>query len=174
MVNKSLYNADMRRVRFVQMNDHSYYRTKAETLCRYCGSIEGCPISSFKTRLPTTQCEIFMPILGFSKMGGLDQDSFNTLRLGKAWEKRVTVGSVVALCDLKTDCIIGRAKVTAIYVGSKEEIANEHGINNHLMLGLDKEKQTGAAILKVLRNAYGKIIYEGNSELTAIYLTRLD
>ena len=153
--------ANMRRVQFVEDEDSRYYASKAE-LCAYCGALPTCSLRKSKQQqwrgLLQKACEAFLPILAFSQPKGLERE-FNTFRMGTAWAKRLVPGSLVALMDTKRDEIIGQAKVTALFTGDKREMAKAYGEDNHILLSRGiKGLEAEAAMLKVLRNTFGKLI----------------
>ena len=118
------------------------------------------PAKTFK------MCYYFIPVLKFRNPCGMD-GKFNTIRLGMAWTKRVTRGTVVALMTTKFD-VFGRAAVTSILSGTKEDMVERYAIDNHRLL----VDGTQRSMEDILRGSYGRMIYDNNEFATVIYLRR--
>ena len=116
------------------------------------------------------ECGGYSTPIGFSNLTGLDSESFNTLRLGSAWAKRVQDGQEIGLVCTKTGELVGRKKVVRVVVGPKDRIINDHAYKNHLMLGM-KRGAAAKKMAKVLPGIYGNLIYKNNKMMTAIYLS---
>ena len=110
-----------------------------------------------------------MPVLMFRSQRGTDGPSFNTFRLGGAWSKRLYPGLEVALLDDKHG-LFAKALVTNVYFGAIEDMALMFGKDNHMLVGKDVDLPTD--MLKVLRNAYGGMIFRAHDSATVIYLQR--
>lgn len=168
--------ANMRRIQFITTESSPHYASKAE-LCTYCGALPKCVIKGSKRRGWASQtlkrCDQFQPVLAFTQPKGID-DEFNTFRMGTTWVRRVAPGSVVGLLDGKTKSIIGQARVTAVYCGDKATMAKAYGEDNHLLIARGiKGEAVQAFMLKVLRNTFGKLIYQSQEKATVIYLERI-
>lgn len=156
-------NTDMRKIDFKDMP-----RTRhGEELCDSCGNYNVC-------RTPTlTECSKFKPLIGFAPPFGTMTGEFNTIRLGKAWLKRIEPGSTVTLYDNRKKEIIGDAEVVAIDAGTKKRICYQHGHKNHQLIGKKiTKKQAGKDIERILINANGRMYYEHAKALTSIVLRR--
>jgi hypothetical protein len=145
-------------------------------LCRTCGMAELCPVPGTLNdhawvELRVRSCNRFIPIVTFIPpivgLGG----RFNTLRLGDTWERRVEIGSRVALFNNKTEQVLGYAAVEGVFSGPFEEVLRTHAENNHLIVG--KPGTDLSVVEGVLRGAYGKFLTP-KSKLTALYLRRID
>lgn len=160
---KEYHIADMRGISF----DGSTYASK-RTLCDRCGAYMGCNIPKRQA-----SCGLFLPIIGFKPpLRGVD-GRFNTIRMGKAWMKRVFPGSRVALLNLKTNEVFGTAIVDRLDFAEKEHIAEVHAKDNHLFVDTNvSPAECGERMPKILRNLYGNLIYKNNAYATAIYLIR--
>ena len=151
-----------------RLPDKTYRLTSKEhedALCRACERFERCPqASTVKT------CADFIPVFVFSDPTNLDKQSFNTIRLGRAWYERLESGQEVALYDKKFDRMF-RARVTTIYWDSnKKEHLVEHAPRNHLGQATDNP---ALDLAKILISTYGKNFFAKANGLTAIYLTRI-
>lgn len=170
---KILPLADMRGISFNR--ETLVYSSKRHDLCGRCGSYDSCEESSKKMDEDVyvkSECQIFIPILMFVNPKGTD-DEFTTIRLGEAWVNRVLPNTEVALFS-KKDGYYGKALVTFRYSGTKRNIIF-HGINtNHLMLdfkGTPLKKME--ALIKIVSNSYGNLIYKNNDYATIIGLRRI-
>ncbi|MGF1781129.1 hypothetical protein [Vibrio fluvialis] len=151
-----------------RLPDNTFRLTSKEhedALCRACERFERCPqASQVKT------CAEFVPVFVFDNPVNLDKQSFNTIRLGRAWYERLESGQEVALYDKKFDRMF-RAKVTTIYWSdNKKEILKTHAPRNHLGQSFDNPP---ADLARSLVNSYGKNFFAKANGLTAIYLTRI-
>ena len=168
--------ADMRRVKFVQLDGNRF--ASKHVLCDYCGQIATCRLKHKKAinweKKSLKDCTEFQPVLTFRPpLKGFD-GYFNTFRLGPAWSKRLVGGVIVALFDTKNGHVFAKAKVIETFIGDKCDMALKHGKNNHLMVDHQCEDSVQDKMLKILRNAFGKLIYESHSQATVIYLELLD
>lgn len=166
---------NMRRIRPIDVGATREFVSKAD-LCLHCGALPTCTIRARQQRvwrlLAEKQCGQFQPVLTFQSLAGME-GRFNTFRMGGAWARRVVPGTVVALMD-RSKTIVAHARVYKVDYGDKHAMAREHGASNHLILargtrGLTVEE----AMLKVLRNVFGKLIFEAQPKATVIYLERL-
>lgn len=152
--------------------------TKAQSgikeLCEFC-SFESCKIRKQLKRvggrisITLTECMDYQFPLVFRDISGTD-GLFNTFRLGSAWSKRLVTGNKVGLVDgdLK---VFGTASVTSVMLLDRKEALSRHSYRNHLML--DKNRFKASELLsKVLRNNYGKLVYNNCEVISVIYLSR--
>lgn len=151
-----------------RLSDNTFRLTSKEhedALCRAWERFERCSqASNVKT------CSEFVPVFVFSDPTNLDRQSFNTIRLGRAWYERLESGQIVALYDKKFDRMF-RAKVTTIYwSNNKKDILKEHASRNHLGQTYDNPP---ADLARTLISSYGKNFFARANGLTAIYLTRI-
>lgn len=126
----------------------------------------------------TLSCKDFIPAITFKyPIKGIDNDVFNTFRIGEAWFKRVKEGSLVALVEVKENTIVGYCKVLSVYVGGKLEMAKLYGKDNHTMQSMNLSHESNDIIalsmLDRLRKTNGKMIYDSSDFVTVIYLTRV-
>lgn len=137
----------------------------ADALCRACERFDRCAQAS-----SVKACAEFIPVFVFSNPANLDKQSFNTIRLGRAWYERLESGQIIGLYDKKND-LMYRARVTSIYWDSnKVEHLREHASRNHLGQTFDNP---AAGLARELIKAYGKNFFAKAKGLTSIYLTRI-
>jgi hypothetical protein len=137
-------------------------------LCHRCGIRDMC------ADFAATECREFAPILKFKPpLLGFEGD-FNTFRLGPAWHSRVAVGDTVALMNAKTGEIFMRAKVTAVHLGDKREMAELYGKDGHRLKAQGITENVGEAMLKRLKNAYGTRAFNNAAQATVIYLRAIE
>lgn len=106
------------------------------------------------------------PMMGFS-------GSFNTIRLGGAWAKRVSGGERILLMDIKNSAIFGSAVVEKVVVGKLNEVAIYHAANNHNQKDLD----AGGAperLIAGFKKRYGPAKCSDTSKVTIIYMRLQD
>ena len=141
-------------------------------LCDSCGALGLCDIAE-KSEIIVSSCTDYIFTLRFFSTKGLSSRQFNTLRLGKAWGERVSVGSHVRLVDVKGEHIDYR-KVLDVKVGPKEQIIREFAKQNHLLAESDvTNEEAGDWMIKQMPNLYGNLIYKNNALCTAITLGRV-
>lgn len=144
---------------------------EARRLCTSCGKKDGCVAAKDEGKF-ITSCDEFMHTIAFRSQKGLDTPAFNTLRLGKAWSTRVRPNDRVRLADGE-DQTIGWATVTAVILGTKEEIIRAHAKDNHLLIESEMTREeAGDWMLKQMPNLYGNLIYKNNELCTVIQLSR--
>jgi hypothetical protein len=111
-------------------------------------------------------------VLGFvPPLIGLD-GSFNTIRLGLAYKKRLTVGDVVFLLDEKGRKVFGEAEVTSVDSATLGEICLLHAEANHMELE-NKDGQQSARLFAYLQKIYGPHIATTTRTATVVYLRRI-
>ena len=154
-------NPDMRGISRIENG----YSSDLRILCSHCGLRPIC--SDFAA----TTCDLFTPIISFRRsIGGWD-GVWNTFRIGSAWNKRLRVGDLIGLFDSTTKEIFAYARVRKLAHGKKEDMAAQHGADNHNIRALTLEKaDIPTMVLKRLRKAYGNRIYESSAYCTVIYL----
>jgi hypothetical protein len=175
-MNEVMPKPDMRGVRVNQDTTPWTYSRRVGDLCERCGDLGICKSSSqygsakFDIEIVVSECEVFRPIILFVKPEGIDGE-FNTMRLGKAWSKRLKPDSIVSLWDKKRR--IGNATVVSIHAGDKFEMIKDHGNKNHMII--DKKLSSEEAfepMIKIVRSAYGNLIWKHNQDAAVIYLSR--
>ena len=145
-------------------------------LCDRCSANPACKIKSKPKRIKEitaiiAECSSYQWPIAFRDALGTD-DHFNTMRMGKAWYNRISVGDSVGLID-KEGKVFGNANVERKDLMKKEEAMWSHGYRNHLMIGRTQEEAANL-MPKILRNSYGNIVYTNNHEVSIIYLQRID
>jgi len=166
--------ADMRAVKVLPLDTGWIYKRRVGDLCERCGDIFKCNSSSdraskeFGADMVVSECGISKPILVFREPVGID-DEFNTMRLGKAWFSRLYTGKIISMWD-KTEWI-GDAMVIGLEMGDKEQMMAEHSYLNHALIEqMQNPKDAADMMPKILRSAYGNLIYKHNDLITVIYL----
>jgi len=151
--------------RQLRLTSDGFVAGAGKKVCDHCGFIAACPISGRQV-----SCFDFLPTLPFTDETGMSA-VFNTVRIGKAWPKRLNDRDHIALYNPKTAIIFGHATVLQMFTGSIRSILANHAHANHLML--DKEPGDAAELLfKWQRQNYGPRIVHEDASLTAIYLLR--
>lgn len=151
-----------------RLPDRTYRLTSklnGNALCVACSSYNECPkASTVKT------CAEFIPVFVFSDPTNLDNQSFNTIRLGKAWHERLEPGQTISLYDAKNDHKFNMKVVSVHWSIDKEDLLEDHAALNHL----GKTYNNPASDLKKkLINMYGKNFFANAKGLTALYLERI-
>lgn len=110
--------------------------------------------------------EFAPPMSGF-------EGSFNTIRLGGAWAKRLSGGETVLLIDKPNCKVFGRAIVEQVVVGTVCDLLPRHAAHNHNQKGLDTVGAPERALASMLKR-YGPQMVRDNSRCTIIYLRLID
>lgn len=167
-------------LRNVKKTDNGYCSLKKSQLdlhplCEVCGLNNHCKIQKRYKPAKDHQamiihCERYQFPLIFQQTKGLNQPFFNTIRLGRAWANRLEPKARVSLLDT-SHTYIGDAIVEGVELESKQNALDKHANMNHLLVE-DQLESTEASdcMHKILRNAYGKMVFENASELSIIYL----
>lgn len=104
---------------------------------------------------------------------GLHHDCFNTIRLGKAWSKRLSVDDEVYIQSSKDKLIISKATVEKVVTGTLGELLLCHAANNHNEI----EQQDGHEAERLYRymlKLYGPHLVTPNKTATVIYLRKIE
>lgn len=181
-------NMDTRRIKRLD-NGHftveplSSLQDPKSLICNHC-AIAKCKLRNYVRRVPhdqavlkVTSCGMFLPTLGFSVLAGLDQDYWNTVRVGGAWAQRLYPGRQVAVADTKNGEIVGTATVVRTHSDRLGDLLKEHARFNHAILaeiedGKIEESDAPARLLRILKNANGSNIADENRMASAVYLRR--
>lgn len=132
--------------------------------CDHCGLTQECPLK------PVDLCKLFMPVLPFTDETGLDRLS-NTLRIGKAWTERLTMGQTIALYHPKKKVIFGHARLVGMSRGPIRSMLKAHAHANHLMLQADP-KIAADYMFAWMKQNYGPRIVHEETTISALYLLR--
>jgi hypothetical protein len=146
-------------------------------ICDWCCLRETCRYRKAVDRMNDTgevatmvrNCTIFVPPLTFSVLEGLNLPHWNTFRLGKAWGERLRPGQRVGIIDTRNQVVARHMIVDSTHVGRLEDLLPHHAHDNHAMRGRDRA-EAPEALRKVLRNAYGSIVLDGNKLYSCVYL----
>ena len=149
-------------LRTLKIHDELGYTMKTG-MCSRCGHNDLCHSQSDEVQT----CAAYMPVLAFQSLAGCEL-SFNTVRLGSAWSKRVTPGKTVALVN-KAGEKLAEAVVEAVRVGPRTQMIAEHAAANHLMVAR-KAQKPNAELTRVLRNLYGPNFLARAETMSVIYL----
>lgn len=103
---------------------------------------------------------------------GIDGD-FNTIRIGLAWSKRLTVGDHVCLMDSKSKAVIGKAEVIEVETGQLGFMCMSHADKNHTELN-QTDGRSSERVYALMRKLLGPHIVNYNKQSTVIYLKRLE
>lgn len=114
-----------------------------------------------------------VPLLMFKDPRGLDLLSFNTIRLGSAWAKRLKKGQRVLLAT-KTE-VVCRAFVSHVYVGPVEEMLAFYAFSNHIERSMCREDGYDFMLapsrrLESMRKNYGSRLVTPGVKVTVIGL----
>lgn len=132
-------------------------------LCDACASFNSCT-QRYSTRI----CKQFIPVLRFAVNAGLRDNTIrrNTLRVGQAWFKRLSVGDKFAMWDdINSELIY--AIVDEIYWSEDKDLfLREHGKFNHMVASGEIHE---SGVQKLLISTIGAGFYARAFGLTAIY-----
>jgi hypothetical protein len=84
-----------------------------------------------------------VPFLPFTSEDGLELPAFNTIRLGKAWFKRLKKGDRVLLAH--KHLILCSARVAMVDCGSINDMLQKHARFNHVELALAQKDRVNYA-----------------------------
>lgn len=108
-----------------------------------------------------------MPIL-FRDETGLNCDSFNTMRMGGAFSRRLKILDTIGLVN-KKDEVINYAKVTDVLLLDKHTALTNHAKYNHMLIEQDLPHEEAAEKLaKILRNNYGNLVFTNNDQISIL------
>ena len=150
--------------------DLSYTLTVAkneDALCEACARYNECPLRQSEL---VKSCFEFIPVFVFTDGKNLDKAIFNTIRIGKSWSARLSIGQTIALYDKRAGAIYKAKVINIDWDIDKSMILSTHAAMNHLGMELSapsKELET------ILQNNYGKGFYSKSKGLTAIYLSKI-
>jgi hypothetical protein len=116
-----------------------------------------------------------VPFLTFTHRDGLDLPAFNTIRLGRAWFKRLKKGDRILLAHKHE--ILCSARVVMLACGPVHKMLAEHAVFNHRELALAAQQRTDyapdqapARRLESMRRNYGPAKVTDTSHITVIGL----
>lgn len=163
-----MINTNVRSIKVDKDCYHSRTKTRgAKDMCQFCGQSGHC-MKQANSQEEIHECKDYrFPIL-FRDTQGLD-DRFNTMRLGRAWSKRLRERDIVALVNKEGERV-GFASVCEVLCLPKDEALRQHGEWNHLMLAGNWTSSVITQMEKILRSSYGNLIYNHNDDITVIYL----
>lgn len=147
------------------------------SLCQHCAIATRCKHRDrldkvhqlAQLQAPVTCCAEYHYPIHFADTTGLDQPRFNTLRLGDAWQKRLRVGENVGLLDADRRLIQVRVVRHLEVVSKTIPGLLPYAHANHLLVAQQLSADEAAErMLKILRNNYGKLVFERQRVLTVI------
>lgn len=150
---------------------------KLGSLCNHCAMLNHCEYqaqirameSRGKLSAPVTTCQSYHYPIHFADTKGIDAYGFNTMRLGDAWAKRIQPGDVVGLLNHDKQ-LVTAAPVKLVEVVSMDTNGLlPYASHNHMLVheNIDAD-QAVDKILKILRNNYGKLVFERSRVVTVI------
>lgn len=154
---------------------------KSAHLCDHCaasepvGKFESCWVNRSSTDSlkkvgvyqPVLYCAMHQPILAFRRpLQGFDT-TFNTLRPGLAWSKRLLPKDVVGLMD-ETGDLFGKAQVVSVDSGLIADMIDRHGQLNHLVLN-----DNTIDLRSVLLRLHGPQVIHNATQVSVITMQRL-
>lgn len=150
---------------------------KMGSLCDHCAMLSHCEHRAqiraaenrAKLTAPVTNCADYHYPIHFVDTTGIDAYGFNTMRLGDAWSKRLRVGDTVGLLNHDKQ-LVTTAQVKLLEVVTLDTIGLlPHAGNNHMLIHENFDADRAAdQLLKILRNNYGKLVFERNRTVTVI------
>jgi hypothetical protein len=150
---------------------------KLSSLCNHCGIQRACDHYArihaiqrvAKITAPVTRCALYQYPIHFTSALGLDTPGFNTTRLGEAWSKRIRVGDSIALLNHDKQ-LIDSARVSQVAVTplTVEGLLLYAKFNHMLINQAMSDEDAAARLLKILRNNYGKLVFERSATVTVI------
>jgi hypothetical protein len=113
-----------------------------------------------------------IPVIGFiPPIVGVDE-TFNTLRLGGTFAKRLAPNQMVFLMNEKTKTVFGNANVVSLSVGELKQMCLLHGAQNHTEIGVADPENSGSRLFQLMQKIYGPHIATESKRCTVIYLRR--
>lgn len=148
-----------------RLEDGTYKTGGGKIICDLCALRDyGCGLA------PVDRCAHYLPTLAFNNRAGM-QKVFNTIRIGKAWEKRIDPGQTIGLwCPDKKE-LFGHAEVLRVVSGPIQRMLVDHAEHNHLFLRHNFMTAQRELFIWLRRN-YGPRIVTSTTQITAIYLRR--
>ena len=150
---------------------------KMGSLCNHCGIQRAC---EYRSRLdaihraaqltaPVTRCSLYQYPIHFVSTIGIDTEGFNTVRMGEAWAKRLQTGDTVGLLNHDKQ-LIRSLKLSAVDIAPMTvQGLLSYAHKNHMMVGQTlNPEQCAERLLKILRNNYGKLVFERSASVTVI------
>lgn len=152
---------------------------QARQLCQHCARLYDCETAAMMrsmaqkgTELLVKTCRHYSFPIPFRDTQGLDRERFNTIRMGTAFYSRLRVGDRVGLLNGERTNL-GTAIVKELHCGPKDAMLMEFAAGNHLLLGEPITRAEAAIkMARILRNSYGKLVYENNDQVTVVVLQR--
>jgi hypothetical protein len=148
-----------------------------KNLCNHCALLNHCDYRvrlteierAAKMMAPVTTCSVYQYPIHFVNTIGIDVPGFNTIRIGEAWAKRLHVGDHVGLLNHDKQLVLStrvtRVEIVAISVDGLKDSAQ----TNHMLIAKQLgEVEAAEKLLKILRNNYGKLVFEGSKGATVI------
>jgi hypothetical protein len=104
---------------------------------------------------------------------GLDNDRFNTIRLGTSWSKRLKPDDEVYIQSSKDKLITSKAIVESVEVSTVGEILLCHAQFNHNEID-SKDGHESERLYQYMLKLYGPHIVNPKKKATVIYLRKKD
>lgn len=166
---------DTRRLKRLPDGDFTMHRAGElptdRGMCHTCGHA-ACPLRpkfDLHANVTVNSCNLYVPSIGFSVLAGLDLPSFNTIRIGLAWPKRLRAGDELCLVNTKDNVVARRMLVERMCTGILDEVIRDHSRSNHAILATRPDDPI-KEMHRIMRNSYGSNFASPNRKATAIYL----
>lgn len=164
-------------VRYIRPTEDSYTcknksgSKESRHMCLHCSSNASCNVANtLKSGDQIKMCSHYQYPIAFRSLKGTE-GLFNTMRMGKAWSGRLLGGETIGLLN-KDGELEARAKVRTVLLLPRKEALDLHARFNHMMINEDPI-DASQRLAKVLRNVYGKIVWERETHITVIYASRV-
>ena len=102
---------------------------------------------------------------------GMDNEIFNTFRLGVSWSKRIKPDDEVYILSSKDKLIRSKAIVESVEVGTLGELLLIHASSNHNEIN-SKDGRESERLYQYMLKLYGPHIVNLKKKATVIYLRR--
>lgn len=148
-----------------------------KSLCNHCAMVNHCEHSAViksaeragKLTAPVTTCSEYHYPIHFMDTRGIDAYGFNTVRIGEAWSKRLQAGDTVGLLNHDKQLVTtAQVKVVEVVTLDTNGLLPYAGSNHLLVHEPIDVDQAVDKLLKILRNSYGKLVFERNKTATVI------
>lgn len=102
---------------------------------------------------------------------GMDNEIFNTIRLGISWSKRIKPSDTVYIQSSKDKLITSKAIVESVETGPLGELLLEHAKHNHNEID-SNDGHEAERLYRYMLKLYGPHIINPKKKATVIYLRK--
>lgn len=147
------------------------------SLCDHCALQRHCEhrariadaVRAAKLSAPVTTCRLYQYPIHFVDTRGLDVPGFNTMRMGTAWAGRLESGDLVGLLNGDKQLVASTQVKTITTAPLTVAGLLPYAHRNHMLIGQGMApEQAAEKLLKILRNNYGKLVFERSTQVTVI------